>query len=126
MHFAPPRRRARPDSIVPMINVVFLLLIFFLMTARIAPTAPFPVTPPEAEARGTEAGAAILHVAIDGTPAYGGMTGPAALAVLAERGDDGPLLIRADAGLPMDAFAGLLSELAMLGIDDTRLVTVAP
>ncbi|KPP93140.1 MAG: outer membrane transport energization protein ExbD [Rhodobacteraceae bacterium HLUCCA08] len=126
MLFAPPRRRARADSIVPMINVVFLLLIFFLMTARIAPTAPFPVTPPEAQATGAAAGADILHVAADGTPAYGAATGADALAALADRTAPGPLLIRADAGLPMAQFAALLAELAALGVDDPRLVTVAP
>ncbi|MGR3522560.1 MAG: biopolymer transporter ExbD, partial [Paracoccus sp. (in: a-proteobacteria)] len=30
-----------------MINVVFLLLIFFLLTAQIAPAPPFDVTPPD-------------------------------------------------------------------------------
>ncbi len=32
-----PRRASGDENIVPMINVVFLLLIFFLMTAQIAP-----------------------------------------------------------------------------------------
>lgn len=37
MQFDLPQRRSRPESVVPMINIVFLLLIFFLMTAQIAP-----------------------------------------------------------------------------------------
>ena len=49
MDFA-PRRPARParENIVPMINVVFLLLVFFVMTAQIAPPDPFDIAPPEA------------------------------------------------------------------------------
>ena len=35
-----PKRRPRGESIIPMINVVFLLLIFFLLTAQIAPADP--------------------------------------------------------------------------------------
>ena len=31
MQFSKPRARPKADSIVPMINVVFLLLIFFMM-----------------------------------------------------------------------------------------------
>lgn len=47
MEFAPPSRpRAPRESVVPMINVVFLLLVFFLMTAQIAPPDPVEVTPP--------------------------------------------------------------------------------
>ena len=33
MRFASPPRRSPPESVVPMINVVFLLLIFFVVTA---------------------------------------------------------------------------------------------
>lgn len=51
MDFAPPKRRPRAESIVPMINVVFLLLIFFLMTAQIAPPDPFEVAPPNCARR---------------------------------------------------------------------------
>ncbi|MGB1619323.1 MAG: biopolymer transporter ExbD, partial [Flavobacteriales bacterium] len=32
-----------------MTDLVFLLLIFFLMTSRLAPPDPFEVTPPQAE-----------------------------------------------------------------------------
>ena len=40
--FTPDAARAPTrDSTVPMINIVFLLLIFFLITAQIAPPAPF-------------------------------------------------------------------------------------
>ncbi|NHX27772.1 biopolymer transporter ExbD, partial [Escherichia coli] len=46
MQFPQHPRRDRGENIVPMINVVFLLLIFFLMTAQIGPPAPIDVTPP--------------------------------------------------------------------------------
>ena len=48
MDFSAPPRRPRTESIVPMINVVFLLLIFFLMTSNLATPEPFEVTPPSA------------------------------------------------------------------------------
>ncbi|MEM1152412.1 MAG: biopolymer transporter ExbD, partial [Pseudomonadota bacterium] len=37
MRLRAPDRKRRAENYVPMINVVFLLLIFFLMTAQIAP-----------------------------------------------------------------------------------------
>ena len=50
MNFAPPRnpRMAQDRAIVPMINVVFLLLVFFLMTASLTPPPPREITAPVA------------------------------------------------------------------------------
>ena len=67
MRLDAPQPRPPVESVTPMINVVFLLLIFFLMTATIAPPAPFEVELPAAEA---EPGAAetprTLHLRADG------------------------------------------------------------
>ncbi|UWQ74064.1 biopolymer transporter ExbD [Leisingera sp. M658] len=56
-------RRARKKclSLAPMINVVFLLLIFFLLTLQIAPRAPLSIAPPRPE-NGDSATPGILHV----------------------------------------------------------------
>ncbi|WP_254695125.1 biopolymer transporter ExbD [Leisingera sp. NJS201] len=48
-------------SFTPMIDVVFLLLIFFLLTSQIAPRAPTPFAPPRLE-NGDSATPGILHV----------------------------------------------------------------
>lgn len=122
MEFPRSARRSRPESIVPMINVVFLLLIFFLMTARIAPPAPFDVAPPASTREGALEGARALHVAADGSLAFGSARGEAVFDALSEH--DGPLLVRADAALPIDDFARLLADLAARGLRDTRVVTV--
>ncbi|MBL4543543.1 MAG: biopolymer transporter ExbD, partial [Rhodobacteraceae bacterium] len=50
MRLAAPRPTRPREPVVPMINVVFLLLIFFLMAAVIAPPEPFGVTLPRAAA----------------------------------------------------------------------------
>jgi len=125
MDFRPARPRRRPaEAIVPMINVVFLLLIFFLMTAEIAPQAPFEVTPPQAAAQDEAAPEHILFLAADGTPSYGGTTGGAAWQALAGRaGGNAPLLIRADTDLPAATLARVMSRLAGLRITDVTLAT---
>jgi biopolymer transport protein ExbD len=123
MTFDQPPRRARGENIVPMINIVFLLLIFFLLTATIAPPDPFPLTPPEAE--GVEAEVAPgtpLHVAADGTVALGPLRDEAAWTAL--QGHEGALVLRADAALPGVDLAALLMRLATLGLTEVDL-TVA-
>ena len=41
-----PRRRSNDDNLIPLINVVFLMLIFFMVAGRIAPTDVFQIEPP--------------------------------------------------------------------------------
>ena len=119
----PAPRRVR-ENVVPMINVVFLLLIFFLMTAQIAPPEPIALTPPEAEAGERPGAERALHVGADGTLAYGDARGDAALDAVSRRDQDTPLRLRADAELPAEELAALLPRLAQAGIDRIALVTV--
>ncbi|MFT7594707.1 MAG: biopolymer transport protein ExbD [Paracoccaceae bacterium] len=124
MQFSAPRppRRTR-ENIVPMINVVFLLLIFFLMTAQIAPPDPFDVTPPGSTSDAPSDGPATLYIAADGTLAYQGARGAAVFAALALQDFSDPLQIRADAALKASDLARLLPKLAAAGITDLALVT---
>ncbi len=119
MRFARPPRRARPESVVPMINVVFLLLIFFLMTAEIAPPPPFELALPEAEAEGRRGDEAVLTLA-EGRAVYAGAEGAAAWAALAS---DAPrrLTIRADAAMPAAELAAALTRLSAIGVAETEL-----
>ncbi len=118
----PPARRTRGENIVPMINVVFLLLIFFLMSAQITPPAPFEVTPPQSLSETAADDPDTLHVSATGTLGYAGLTGEAALDALARRASDEPLGIRADSGLKAAELARLLPKLSARGIRDTRLI----
>ena len=45
MKFARPTRKEHPETIIPLIDVVFFLLIFFMLIGRMDATAPFDVTP---------------------------------------------------------------------------------
>lgn len=114
MRFTDQSHKPPGENIVPMINVVFLLLIFFLMTAQIAPLDPFGVTPPVGEGAPVDADAP-LYIAADGALAYGDARGAAVFAALSARGADTPLLLRADAGLPADKLADVLPRLAAAG-----------
>lgn len=124
MNFAPSRpRRRTSENIVPMINVVFLLLIFFLISAQFTAPDPFDVTPPDSLSEANQPVSDTLFVAADGTLGFEGATNDAALARLAIRDPEKPLYLRADTALPARDLATLLPRLARLGVRDTRLVT---
>ncbi|MCC5970565.1 MAG: biopolymer transporter ExbD [Pararhodobacter sp.] len=125
MEFQPPRPRPRPrrETILPMINVVFLLLIFFLMTAQIAPAPPFDLTLPESGAEPGDLPARTLWLSADGTLAHDELRGDAALAMLAE--GEGPVLIRADSAVAAADLAQLMTRLSALGVSDLRLATLS-
>lgn len=120
-----PRRHARGENIVPMINVVFLLLIFFLMSAQIAPPDPFDITLPQSESGGDAPAQDTLFVSPEGNLAYAGVTGPAALRAISAREQAQPLTIRADATVPAATIAALLPRLAEAGVTQTVIATGA-
>jgi|TARA_B110000211_G_C13678520_1_gene377745 biopolymer transport protein ExbD len=45
MKLKPPKRRAMPETIVALIDVVFFLLIFFMLIGRMDASSPFEVEP---------------------------------------------------------------------------------
>ena len=128
MEFRDPPRRAPAENLLPMINVVFLLLIFFLIAAELAPPTPFAITPPEATAAEAEPGRdLVLWLGPEGEMAFGEARGDAALAALAQAratctADCGRLTLRADAAVGAEDLAKLMPQLAALGFAQLSLV----
>lgn len=127
MDFDTEPARSRGESIVPMINVVFLLLIFFLITARIAPPEPFPVDLPAAAADSPAEGGGALWLAADGRIAFEGLAGEVAVAAAASAAREAgePLLVRADRASDGATLARLLAALGEAGAAEVRIVTAA-
>ena len=111
MHIDMPKRRPRGESIIPMINVVFLLLIFFLLTAQISPSTPFPVTPPDSSSDIRTQAQDVLYVSATGELAWNEARGDDVWPLIAARTDDGPVQIRADASAPAVTLAAHLKQL---------------
>ena len=123
MDFSPPQqRRPRSEPIVPMINVVFLLLIFFLMSAQITPPDPFDMTPPQSAADNDLRSNDTLYLSEDGGLWYEGLEDEAVWNALSVRADDTPLRIKADQAMPARVLADVLPKLAANGVDETVLV----
>ncbi|MFN6978200.1 MAG: ExbD/TolR family protein, partial [Gemmobacter sp.] len=66
MRFPDPPRRAAPEPLLGLINVIFLLLIFVLVVAQLAPPDAVPVTPPRAPAGAAVTGGVTVLVGADG------------------------------------------------------------
>lgn len=133
MRISPPTRGngRLAEPLLPMIDVVFFLIVFFMIVSRFAEPEPFPLAPPVAGAEAEVAGEGALYLSADGRVAVQGeagvIEGDAAIAALAARcagGACGAVLLHADAAAPAGAVAALLPKLAAAGLADIRLVTV--
>lgn len=112
-----PRRRPRGEAIIPMINVVFLLLVFFLLTAQLSPPEPFDLTPPDSASDLPTRDRGVLYVSASGELAYDAARGDDVWPLIAARDGDQPLEIRADGTTDAARIAALLERLR--GVTDT-------
>lgn len=135
MDFRDPPRRKPEENLLPMINVIFLLLIFFLIAARMTAPEPFAVSPPQAMTEAEAQGDFTLFIAADGLLGYRDARDDAALAALAIaredhcrsadcRADPPRLTLRADSALPAARLAALMPRLPALGFDSIELVAI--
>jgi len=125
MRRARPGRRDGDAGVLPLINVVFLLLIFFMVAARLAPPEPFAVAPPRSAASGdapTEA--ALVTVAADGRMAVDGVALAPVSVAAAVAGRDVRLLADAQAGA--GAVITLIGRIRAGGGGAVTLVTAPP
>ena len=129
-----PRRREDPEvNLTPLIDVVFLLLIFFMVSTSFINEASLSLTLPTAASTPTaDAGPAVeVTVGADGRYFFGGNelvnTGRAALrhALLEAAGEDTTrtLVVRADARAPHQAVVTVLDVAGRAGFAQVSIVT---
>jgi biopolymer transport protein ExbD len=125
-----PRASERHDRMIPMINVVFLLLTFFLIAGTMRAGDPLRIEPPLLAAEGAvDRQSPVLGVEADGTLYVQGrpMDGDRAIAALKQAlaGDAGKQLhIKADRRTPAEIILPLLRRLRDSGIEDVYLIAV--
>ena len=115
MRFPMPPRRPVAESVVPMINVVFLLLIFFMMSATIMPAPPFDVTLPETNAQMAVAGETDIYISASGDVSFQDALNDDAWALLAAQPATNTVTLRADAKLSAAKLARVVSRLSQIG-----------
>jgi biopolymer transport protein ExbD len=60
MKIAPPAEESRSElSVVPLVNVVFLLLVFFMLVGRLSSPEPLDIQPPRSVSGKDESGQAV-------------------------------------------------------------------
>ncbi len=129
MRIAPTRRSQKPENTVALINVVFLMLIFFLVAGTLAPAPDSDVDFIDLAATDPAAPPDMLFVRADGTLTWRGQ--PLSLEDHVQRWqnlqndgvDPRPLRIAADRSLPAIDLLETLDELRKAGVD--RLVLIA-
>ena len=122
MRLSPNRRPSRAEPIIPMINVVFLLLIFFLLSASLTPPERLEVTPPLADIDAPADPLTPLLISAGGQLAYAGAGGEAVWAAIAAREPGTALPVRADASLSAAVLARVLGRLARISDAPIELI----
>lgn len=139
------RTMASDDGLIPMINIVFLLLVFFMVAGAIRPVEPLDITPPESARTGDQNATHVVHLAMDGSLAFDGrvvsepefeqaVSRLLASNELAERDDDEstasntltqrPILaLRADGQVTFERLRKVINVLKEVGVSDVELLT---
>ncbi len=123
------RRGKNDENMLPLINVVFLLLIFFMLTAQISTVDPFQVTPPSSSGGdAAEARETLVLLAADGRIALGDrivdMDGLQQLiAARLEQQDSAQIKVKADARVEAALLMELMRTLQAAGVERLVLLT---
>ena len=124
-----PRRAATPadDRILPLVNIVFLLLIFFMVAGQLTRADPFDIAPPRSASDGAAPdGPAVVLVGADGRLALDGevMARPELLAAIPGRlGAKARLRLKVDGRADAVRTVHLVVGLKAAGARDIRLLT---
>lgn len=130
MRIARQRPRNEDDRILPLINVVFLLLIFFMLAGRLAATDPFIIDPPHSASEGqVEIEDLLVQVGADGRLALNGEElgeGALTAAVSARVGEGTPgtVRIKADGTVEAARVVAVMDMLRKAGVGSVQLLTL--
>ena len=130
MRFQTPRPRNDEERVLPLINVVFLLLIFFMLAGKLSASDPFQVVPPRSLSEGPPAPQdSLVLVGTDGRLALDGvvMEGPALKAALAERlagAAEVRVRLKADGRAEAARVVAVMELLREAGVERLKLLTV--
>jgi len=124
------RPRNDDDAVMPLINIVFLLLIFFMIAGKLASPDPFEISPPSSSSGvNDEASALILLVGPDGELALDGevLTEAELEKALAGRLRDKPeavLRLKADGGSKATEIIRVMEIVRDAGAGELNLLTL--
>lgn len=123
------RKRRRPQiNVVPLIDVLIVLIFFFLLTMQFRQASVLDITPPRIESAGRDGEFAPLVLAVTQEGSYyinGRAVSPAELPGIfhdqAVRTPPPDLLIAADEGVPLKAVTFVIDQARLAGLESVRL-----
>lgn len=130
MRFDPPRPKNDDERILPLINVVFLLLIFFMLTGKLSAIDPIEVAPPVSASDGAvETRDLMVVLGADGQLALDDavIDEERLKTVLTERIDAAPsaqVWLKADGAADSTDVIALMETLHEAGVEHLKLLTV--
>lgn len=131
MKLASTRENRPTDNILPMINIVFLLLIFFMLAGALQSADIFEIDP-LSSARGSDdqPDPATILVSADGRLGLGSqeLGQDALLQEIARRMADNPEMtvrVKADEDAPAVEFVRLMEGLRGIGVKELKLLTLS-
>ena len=124
------RSRNDDDAVMPLINVVFLLLIFFMIAGTLTSTDPFEISPPSSSSSvNEEIGTLTLLVGPNGELALDGEMVPqsdleSALAARLLENPEIVLRLKADGGAKANDIIEVMEVIRAAGADELNLLTL--
>ena len=122
MRFALHPSRVKKESIIPMVNVIFLLLIFFLMTSSFIIPDPFELDKPYADSSNKVSTEERLYISKIGKVFISDKVNENAWRYLVQSKPEKLLLI-ADSSFPAKDLLSISEKLKELGIIELNLLT---
>jgi biopolymer transport protein ExbD len=122
-------------NLTPLIDVVFLLLIFFMVSTTFDTTSQLKIKLPEASENKTTKAQQPLNLVIDARGAFFlnarelSSQKSEALSLALERalqGSDRPIVIQSDAGSPVQSLVTAMDVVARLGLTQVSIATTRP
>ncbi|EDP63305.1 Biopolymer transport protein ExbD/TolR [alpha proteobacterium BAL199] len=129
-HLHRTRTANEDDRILPLINVVFLLLIFFMVVGSLSATDPFTIEPPQSRnGDPRDLKGIVLLIGTDGQLALDGrvLEASALKSAMTERLVDAPaqeVHLKADGAAAATEVVGIMEILRDAGVERVRLMTV--
>lgn len=130
MKFGLQSQERRMDlTVLPMVNVVFLLLIFFMLVGRVGPKQELEISPPLSESGQADSGRPLrVEINRSGVIAFDGKvidTTELIVVVtdLLRQDPSTQLQLKADAGLDANILIRIMETLRLIGVAKLTLVT---
>ena len=130
MHFPDRRPDQTEERILPLINVVFLLLIFFMIAGSLTVTEPFEIDPPASRSQADHEPDSLMilfsqdgRLALDNQPVQEAQLLDKLAKVLQEKPDT-QITLKADNALPANQLVRFTQALNEAGVKKLRLLTL--